>query len=102
MRAVFVFMMAAVLVLSGCASTKPMTEVVYETKTVYVTPSPEQLRPVIAKRPMERPKYLAMPDYERELYLGDYSLDLFEKLGICNAQLKSIELTTSRVTGGKP
>lgn len=101
---VLLTMMAALMVtlLGGCASTKTTTEVVYETKTVYVKPDPTQLRAVTPKAPMDEASYRLLKDYEREVYLGDYSLHLFEKLGVCNAQLQSIQETVRKVTGGKP
>lgn len=90
------------LLLAGCASPVVKTEVVYETKTVYVTPDQDQLRRVIPPKLISREAYVVLKDYERESYLSDYALDLFAKLGVCNAQLESIEKTAHKVSGGKP
>lgn len=88
-----VLLILGALFISGCATTKDIN-VVYKTKTKYQEVPSEFTVQVLPPRPVPKDNYLAMPVYERESYMADYSVQVLKSLHTCNAQLSSIsELT---------
>lgn len=90
------FMLAVVIIaatLSGCSST---TKLVTKTSTLYQEVPAELTLQVKPKPPVDRVVYLAMPVYERERYLSEYSVELLKGLYSCNSQLSSISTLSSQ------
>lgn len=110
-----IFITALVLLFTGCATLKPETTIVHQTKVVVVKTSPELLFTYPVEPPPTKDQFLPFtPATERDrlelLYiqrglLFDYSRKLTEQVGIYKAQIEKIReeqnLATQRLEGDK-
>lgn len=81
------------LTLSGCLQT---TKLVTRTTTLYQEVPSELTVRVTPKPPLDKVLYLAMPVYERESYLANYSVQTLRDLHSCNAQLDAISVLSRK------
>ena len=89
------------LLLSAC-STIPQKEVVTQTKVEKLTLNDALFTPCIPNKPMDQESYLALSLPEREQYLTQYTLSLYQVIKICNDQLDAIHTLTKQYTNTSP
>lgn len=81
------------IALTGCFGT---TKIVTRTVTIYQEVPAELTVKVKPTPPLDKVIYLAMPIYERERYLADYTVKTLESLYTCNVQLDSISVLSRK------
>ena len=89
------------LLLSAC-STIPQKEVVTQTKVEKLTLNDALFTPCIPNKPMDQESYLALSLPEREQYLTQYTLSLYQVIKICNDQLNAIHTLTKEYNSVSP
>ena len=77
-------------VLAGCSS-QPTKQVVTVTKTSYMTLDDSFLVPCIPEEPISEVEYLDFDLYQREAYLTEYTIKLYEVIKTCNTRIESIK-----------
>lgn len=79
-------------ILIGCSSApKYNTLEVKEKEIVKVTIPDYLLIPCVPERPMSKEEYLKLKQYEREIYLTNYSITLLSVIKNCNDQIEAIK-----------
>ena len=89
------------LLLSAC-STIPQKEVVTQTKVEKLTLNDALFTPCVPDKPMDQQSYLALSLPEREQYLTQYTLSLYQVIKICNDQLDAIHKLTKQYSNTSP
>ena len=84
----FVFLFTVVIV-AGCG-TKPIRDVITETKYKPLSVTKELLKSCHKTTPPDQVKYSSLGDLDRESELVDYSTKLLADIDKCNKQIKEI------------
>ena len=90
------------LLLTAACSTVAQKEVVTQTKVEKLTLNEALFTPCIPDKPMDQQSYLALSLPEREQYLTQYTLSLYQVIKICNDQLDAIHTLTKQYTNTSP
>lgn len=89
------------LLLSAC-STVAQKEIVTQTKVEKLTLNEALFTPCIPDKPIDQESYLALSLSEREQYLTQYTLSLYQVIKICNDQLNAIHTLTKEYNSVSP
>ncbi len=90
------------LLFSAACSTISQKEIVTQTKVEKLTLNDALFTPCVPDKPMDQESYLALSLPEREQYLTQYTLSLYQVIKICNDQLNAIHTLTKEYNSVSP
>jgi hypothetical protein len=90
------------LLFSAACSTIPQKEIITQTKVEKLTLDDALFTPCVPDKPMDQQSYLALSIPEREQYLTQYILSLYQVIKICNNQLEAIHTLSKQQNTTSP
>jgi len=86
------FILLSLLLITGCSTLNKEKVVVTDTKVIYRVLPDNLVNPCVPDKPKTKEEYLALPIYERETYLTNYSISLLKTIKNCNLQLDELRI----------
>lgn len=98
-----IFSIITLILMTGCSTVKPISEInMSSTEIKYITIPEDLLTPCKPNKPMSSKDYLELTFTEREAYLTNYSIHLLTELKSCNNKISKIKLLQEKLHESKP